>query len=83
MIKEWTKKIDKDLPILIMSGEMDPVGNYGKGVKKVYKRLASAGVKDVTFRLYTEGRHELFNEINREVVIRNTVEWIEERLEEI
>ena len=80
--KDWAKKIDKGLPILIMSGDMDPVGNYGKGVKKVYKRLASAGVRDVTLRLYTDGRHELFNEINKEVVIRNTVEWIEERLEE-
>ena len=78
--KEWAEKIDKDLPILIMSGDSDPVGNYGKGVKKVYKRLAKAGVKDVTLRLYTEGRHELFNEINKEVVIRNTVEWIEDRL---
>lgn len=80
--KEWAKKIDKELPILIMSGDMDPVGNYGKGVKKVYKRLEAAGVEDVTLRLYTEGRHELFNEINKEVVIRNTVEWIEDRLEE-
>ena len=80
--KEWAKKIDKNLPILIMSGEMDPAGNYGKGVKKVYKRLASAGVRDVTFRLYTDGRHELFNEINREVVIKNTVDWIEDKLEE-
>jgi alpha-beta hydrolase superfamily lysophospholipase len=80
--KEWAKKIDKDLPILLMSGEMDPVGNYGKGVKKVYNRLKHAGVKDVTVRLYTEGRHELFNEINKEVVIRNTIEWIEDKLEE-
>ena len=80
--KDWAKKIDKDLPILIMSGEMDPFGNYGKGVKKVYSRLKHAGVKDVTVRLYTDGRHELFNEINKEVVIRNTIEWIEDKLEE-
>ena len=80
--KSWAKKIRKDLPILIMSGDMDPVGNYGKGVKKVYDRLAAAGVKDVTVRLYTDGRHELFNEINKEVVIKNTVDWIESRLPE-
>ena len=78
--KSWATKIKTDLPILIMSGDKDPVGNYGKGVKKVYERLADAGVADVTLRLYVDGRHELFNEINKEVVIKNTVDWIEERL---
>ena len=78
--KEWAENVSKDLPILIMSGDKDPVGNYGKGTRKVYERLAKAGVADVTLRLYVDGRHELFNEINKEVVIRNTVEWIEERL---
>ena len=78
--KKWAEKVPADLPILIISGDMDPVGNYGKGVRKVYKRLADAGVEDVTLRLYVGGRHELFNEINKEVVIRNTVEWIEEHL---
>lgn len=78
--KSWAKKIPADLPILIISGDKDPVGNYGKGVKKVYERLASAGVKDVTLRLYVDGRHELFNETNKEVVIKNTVDWIEEKL---
>ena len=78
--KTWAKKIRHDLPILIISGDKDPVGNYGKGVKKVYDRLAGAGVKDVTIRLYVDGRHELFNETNKEVVIKNTVDWIEEKL---
>lgn len=79
---EWAEKIDKELPILIASGECDPVGNYGKGVKKVYDRLKDAGVEDLTLRLYTEGRHELLFETNKEVVIKNTIDWIEDRLEE-
>lgn len=78
--KSWAKSIRSDLPILIMSGDKDPVGNYGKGVKKVYDRLAEAGVEDVTLRLYVDCRHELFNETNKEVVIKNTVDWIEEKL---
>lgn len=78
--KKWAKRIPSELPILMISGDMDPVGNYGKGVRKVYDRLAAAGVEDVTLRLYVGGRHELFNEINKEVVIRNTVEWIEEHI---
>ena len=63
-----------------MSGDKDPVGNYGKGVRKVYERLADAGMEDVTLRLYVDDRHELFNELNKEVVIKNTVDWIEEKL---
>ena len=78
--KSWAKKIRSDLPILIMSGDKDPVGNYGKGVRKVYDRLADAGMEDVTLRLYVDCRHELFNELNKEVVIKNTVDWIEEKL---
>lgn len=78
--KSWAKNVSTDLPILIMSGDKDPVGNYGKGVRKVYQRLAEAGVEDVTLRLYVDGRHELFNETNKEVVIKNTVDWIEARL---
>lgn len=80
--KSWAKGVKKDLPILIMSGDKDPVGNYGKGVRKVYDRLVAAGVEDVTLRLYVDGRHELFNEINKEVVIKNTVDWIEDHLPE-
>jgi alpha-beta hydrolase superfamily lysophospholipase len=75
--KNWAKKIRSDLPILLMSGDKDPVGNYGKGVRKVYDRLAEAGVEDVTLRLYVDGRHELFNEINREEVFADINEFME------
>ena len=75
--KEWADSVPKNLPLLIISGDMDPVGNYGKGVRKVYDSLESAGVEDVTLRLYNGGRHELFNEINRADVIRDTLDWLD------
>ena len=76
--REWAESVPKKLPILLVSGDMDPVGNYGKGVKKVYRSLKKAGARDITMRLYYGGRHEMFNEINRDEVINDTVEWIDQ-----
>ena len=79
--KEWAESVPKELPILMISGDMDPVGNYGKGVRKVYDSLARAGVRDVTLRMYNGGRHELFNEINKADVISDTLDWLGEHLD--
>ena len=79
--EDWAASVPTDLPILMLSGDKDPVGNYGKGVTKVYKSLEKAGVKDVTMRLYYGGRHEMFNETNRDDVINDTLEWLEQYIE--
>lgn len=81
--KQWADLVPKDLPILMFSGDMDPVGDYGKGVIKVYKRLKSANVNDVTLNLYPEGRHEMLNEINRNEVFEDIYKWIEQRINNI
>lgn len=62
----WFKQYPKHLPTLIMSGDQDPVGDFGKGVSEVYRRLLLAGCDKVTLKLYEGARHELFNETNRE-----------------
>lgn len=49
------------IPILLVSGEGDPVGDYGKGVKKVYKKLVAYG-KNAELILYPTGRHEILND---------------------
>ncbi len=59
------EKMPKDLPILFVSGEADPVGGNGKGVRQAYEAFNKIGMKDVTLKLYPEGRHEMHNEINR------------------
>ena len=79
--KEWAKSLPRELPVLIISGECDPVGNYGKGVTKVYKRMDKAGMEDVTFRLYHGARHELLNETGRDEIIEHTLDWLEEHIE--
>ena len=76
----WFKEYPKELPTLIMSGDMDPVGNYGKGPDYVYKHLLIAGAGNVELKMYEGARHELFNETCREEVFSDIVQWIESKI---
>jgi alpha-beta hydrolase superfamily lysophospholipase len=78
--KAHFKAYPKELPTLVISGDADPVGNYGKGVLSVNKSLGKAGVSDLSLKLYNGARHELFNETNREEVFGDITEWIEKRI---
>jgi len=73
---DWYAAYPRSLPTLIMSGEEDPVGNYGKGVREVYKGLSERGVLNLRLKTYVGARHELFNEINREEVFSDIYEWL-------
>lgn len=68
--------VPKTLPIYIFSGDKDPVGKNGKGILKLYNTYKSLDIKDVTYRLYKDGRHEMLNEINREEVMQDVVAWL-------
>ena len=78
----WYSSYPKDMPTLIVSGEADPVGGFGKGVREVYSGLVKAGARSVTLRLYPEARHELFCETNREEVFSDLLEWLKGAAEE-
>jgi alpha-beta hydrolase superfamily lysophospholipase len=71
----------KNLPILIFSGDKDPVGEMGKGLKRVLKQYKKAGMNDVTLKLYKGGRHEMLNEVNKEEVTHDLVSWLNEKIE--
>lgn len=73
----WFKNLRKDLPILLISGSDDPVGDYGKGVTRVYERLKAAGLEDVNLRLYDGCRHEIHNDACKDTVIKDIAEFIE------
>jgi len=74
---EEFKKTPKNLPIHIFSGDRDPVGDMGKGVKEVYENYKKCGVTDVTLRLYENGRHEMFHEVNRKEVFQDLIFWLD------
>lgn len=74
--KLWAYALPKSLPTLVVSGAEDPVGDYGRGVKKVYDSLMSAGLTDLTLRLYPNDRHEILNELDRDTVYAEIAEWL-------
>ena len=78
--KAWAESINKDLPVLLIAGDGDPVGDYGKGVRKVWAMLGDAGVKDLTCQIFEGGRHELHNETNRDEVFDYVLTWIEDHI---
>jgi alpha-beta hydrolase superfamily lysophospholipase len=74
--KDWFSEFPCNLHTLVISGEKDPVGNFGKGVRYVYDNLKKNGA-DVELKLYEGARHELFNETNRDEVFADLIKWIE------
>lgn len=77
--KKNIEKIPKELPIVLLSGADDPVGDMGKGVRIVRKQLKEAGIKDLSCKLYENDRHEILNETDRSVVYRDILRWCEKR----
>ena len=76
-VKDWFENIRKNLPILLISGSDDPVGNYGKGVNEVYKKLKNSDVKNVSIKLYENCRHEILNDTCKAQVTEDIFEFLE------
>ncbi len=72
---EWASRLPL-IPYLLISGDMDPVGDYGAGVKQVQGWMQSVG-KNVSLKLYEGARHEILNETNRKEVYADIVDWID------
>ena len=72
-------RINKDLPIYFISGDEDPVGDYGKGVVKAYNSFLKAGLSDVSLKLYHGGRHEILNETNKAEVFADVLSWLQSK----
>jgi len=68
-------KLRKDMPILLLSGSRDAVGDFGKGMPKLAERVRRAGVADVRLRMFHDARHELLNETNAAEVEDTIVQW--------
>lgn len=80
--EENLREMPKELPVFFIAGDMDPVGNYGEGVKKAYEDFKKAGMKRLSMKLYPGDRHELLNEEDRFTVYEELYPWIMERVKE-
>ncbi len=67
--------IPKNLPVYLLSGDNDPVGEFGEGVKRLADIYSSAGI-DVKYKLYKDARHKILSELNREEVKQDMLEFV-------
>ena len=75
MAKDWFSAIRSSLPILVISGSMDPVGNYSKGIKKFENSMREAGLNPQVI-LYENARHEILNELQKEDVFKDVLNFL-------
>lgn len=74
--KKNMEQIPTDLPVFFFAGDADPVGDYGKTIKKLVEIYKANGMKNVSLKLYPEGRHEMLNEFNKEEVMNDILSFI-------
>ncbi|NLL48667.1 MAG: alpha/beta hydrolase [Firmicutes bacterium] len=74
-------QIPKDLPLLVVSGDGDPVGGYGRGVAEFVGQLRTLGLNKLEMILYPGARHELLHETNRDEVMKDIFRWLQEQVE--
>jgi alpha-beta hydrolase superfamily lysophospholipase len=74
---ENERRIPKDLPLLIASGELDPAGANTASVKQLIDRYRGYGMRNLTVKFYPQARHEILNETNRDEVQADILSWLE------
>ena len=74
-------RMPKDLPLLFLAGDADPVGEQGKGVQRAIDSLKAAGAQNIQKKLYPGARHELLMELNRQEVMADIAHWLEAQLQ--
>ena len=72
--KENYKNLPENYPLIFLSGDKDPVG--GEDIVKVAYEYKDVGLKDVEYKLYENGRHEMINELNKEEFFKDVKEWL-------
>ncbi len=78
--KENLSNMPKELPTLFVSGSLDPVGGYEKGVRKAYGHFQKAGMKNIQLKFYKEDRHEPLHETDKEVVYSDILCWLKDNI---
>ncbi|MDH5034517.1 alpha/beta fold hydrolase [Chryseobacterium cucumeris] len=74
--RNWATPISKSFPFLFVSGQKDPIGDFGKGVMQTVNNLKIDGFQNVDVKIYPDMRHEILNESIREQVLKEIHNWI-------
>ena len=78
--KNLLNNIPKDLPIIFVSGEDDPVGTFGKEIVRTVESLIEVGIENIDIKLYPNDRHEILNELDKDQVYQDIYNWMKELL---
>ncbi|WP_403021725.1 alpha/beta fold hydrolase [Salinibacterium sp. GXW1014] len=76
------RNLAHDVPLLIQVGGDDPFGGERSAELLAESYIGRSGLTDVELIVYTDARHEVFNETNRDEVFADTLEWLADRLPE-
>jgi len=74
-------QLDPDLPVLMVAGEDDPMSDFGKGVARIEAILKKHRPANLHVQRYAGGRHELFNDIDREQVLQDLTGWLDSAIQ--
>ena len=77
---DWYDKVPKDLPVFMISGDMDPVGGWSKGIHEVDEKFRKKPMADYQMKLYPGMRHEIHNEIGKEEVYAHILHWYQSHI---
>lgn len=80
--EENLKLMPKELPVMFIAGEEDPVGNHGEGVRKAQEDFVKNGMERTSLKLYGGCRHEILNEPIKQQIYDDIYAWVMERVEE-
>jgi alpha-beta hydrolase superfamily lysophospholipase len=80
MFGKPSKNVRSDLPILVQVGEADPIGGEysNKALVEAYRK--NSGIEDIELFVYHDARHEIYNELNKEEIIQDLIDWINLRI---
>jgi alpha-beta hydrolase superfamily lysophospholipase len=80
MFGKPSKNVRSDLPILVQVGEADPIGGEysNKALVEAYRK--NSGIQDIELFVYHDARHEIYNEVNKEEIIQDLIDWINLRI---
>lgn len=76
----YLNRMPKDLPILFVSGQDDPVGSFGKEVESSVASVKKAGCRNVEMKLYPNDRHEILNETDKKDIYKDLADWLVAKL---
>jgi alpha-beta hydrolase superfamily lysophospholipase len=79
---ESLSKITPSMPMMVLGGSRDPVSD-GSRLNDLASALCKNGRKALTLKIYPEGRHEMFNETNRDTVTADVLAWLESTFQKI